>query len=138
MSYKRVPMKFPNYFADAESSFKDADFIIFGVPYDKTSTFRKGAAKAPKEIRQVSWNYETYDILYHQEDLAVELEKPGITLFRNEHPTARVYGVDSVVYIDSLDEYLALSKKQDVMEHLYIIGSGLSDNNNVFPLFALP
>jgi len=55
-------MNFPNYFADAESSFDDADFVIFGVPYDKTSSFRLGASKAPKEIRQASWNFETYNI----------------------------------------------------------------------------
>jgi agmatinase len=54
-------MNFPNYFADAESSFDEADFIIFGVPYDKTSSFRKGASQAPKEIRTASWNFETYN-----------------------------------------------------------------------------
>jgi len=55
-------MNFPNYFADAESNFDDAEFVIFGVPYDKTSSFRIGAAKAPKEIRQASWNFETFNL----------------------------------------------------------------------------
>jgi agmatinase len=55
-------MVFPNYFADAESDFDEADFVIFGVPYEKTSSFRHGADKAPGEIRQSSWNFETYDI----------------------------------------------------------------------------
>jgi agmatinase len=55
-------MNFPNYFADANSDFDEADFVIFGVPYDQTSSFRRGAVKAPKEIRQASWNFETYDI----------------------------------------------------------------------------
>jgi len=32
------------------------------VPYDKTSSFRPGARNAPKEIRQASWNFETYNI----------------------------------------------------------------------------
>jgi agmatinase len=54
-------MKFPKYFADAESSFNEAEFVIFGVPYDKTSSFRKGASKAPDEIRKSSWNFETYN-----------------------------------------------------------------------------
>jgi len=53
---------FPKYFADAESTFDEAHFIIYGVPYDKTSTFRKGAKDAPKTIRQASWNFETYNI----------------------------------------------------------------------------
>ncbi len=54
-------MNFPNYFADAESSFNEADFIIFGVPYDKTSSFRKGSIKGPSKIREASWNFETYN-----------------------------------------------------------------------------
>ena len=55
-------MNFPNYFADANSDFDEADFVIFGVPYDQTSSFRRGAVQAPKEIRQASWNFETYDV----------------------------------------------------------------------------
>jgi len=56
-------MKFPNYLADAEASFKEGDYIIFGVPYDKTGSFRKGTRKAPYAIRQASWNFESYDLL---------------------------------------------------------------------------
>lgn len=55
-------MNFPNYFADAESSFDEAKFVIFGVPYDKTSSFRLGASKAPAEIRQAGWNFETFNL----------------------------------------------------------------------------
>jgi agmatinase len=55
-------MQFPDYFADAESNFDDASFILFGVPYEKTSSFRHGADKAPYEIRQASWNFERYDL----------------------------------------------------------------------------
>ena len=55
-------MQFPNYFADAESSFDAASFILFGVPYEKTSSFRHGADKAPYEIRQASWNFERFDL----------------------------------------------------------------------------
>jgi len=79
-------MNFPNYFADAESSFDEADFIIFGVPYGKTSSFRIGASKAPKEIRTASWNYETFnlktgndlrDVKFHDYgDLDVATNKP--------------------------------------------------------------
>jgi agmatinase len=55
-------MDFPNYFADAESSFENATFILFGVPFEKTSSFRHGADKAPHEVRQASWNFERYDL----------------------------------------------------------------------------
>ena len=55
-------MNFPNYFADAESSFDEAKFVIFGVPYDKTSSFRFGASKAPAEMRLAGWNFETFNL----------------------------------------------------------------------------
>jgi len=55
-------MDFPHYFADAESTFDSAQFILFGVPFEKTSSFRHGADKGPFEIRQASWNFERYDL----------------------------------------------------------------------------
>jgi len=55
-------MQFPNYFADAESGFEAASFIFFGVPFEKTSSFRHGADKGPSEIRQASWNFERFDL----------------------------------------------------------------------------
>ena len=55
-------MKFPNYFTDAESDLKEARFVLFGVPFEKTSSFRHGADKAPFEVRQASWNFERYDL----------------------------------------------------------------------------
>ncbi len=75
-------------------------------------------------------DYESYDFLYRQEDLQVEFQKSGITLFKNEHPVSRTYAVNSVVYLDSLDEYLELSKTQDVTEHLYVFGDGPQDEGN--------
>lgn len=56
-------IQFPNYFADAETNFNKAEFVIFGIPYDKTSSFRTGSAKGPEAIRQATWNFETFDIL---------------------------------------------------------------------------
>ncbi|MFE3846102.1 agmatinase [Thermoplasmatota archaeon] len=55
-------MNYPNYFADADSNFNDSDYVIFGIPYDKTSSFRFGANLAPKKIRESSWNFETYNL----------------------------------------------------------------------------
>jgi len=55
-------MNYPNYFADADSNFNDSDYVIFGIPYDKTSSFRFGANLAPEKIRESSWNFETYNL----------------------------------------------------------------------------
>jgi len=54
---------FPNYFADAETDYNKADFIIFGCPYDKTSSFRFGSIHGPDAIREATWNFESFDVL---------------------------------------------------------------------------
>ena len=55
-------------FADANSSFNDAEFIILGVPFDLTSSFRSGSRFAPNRIREASYNFETY-LMEHDIDL---------------------------------------------------------------------
>ena len=59
---KKQP-QFPNYFADAESDYSSAEYVIFGVPYDKTSSFRYGSKEGPDAIRHASWNFESFDLL---------------------------------------------------------------------------
>ncbi len=49
-------------FADANAEFEDAQFVILGVPFDRTTTFRPGARFGPDSIRQHSWNFESYDL----------------------------------------------------------------------------
>ena len=56
------------FFADADSSFEEAQFVIVGVPFDGTCSFRKGARFAPKSIREESYNLETY-LFEHDIDL---------------------------------------------------------------------
>jgi len=47
-------------FADASSSYEESDIIIFGVPYDGTTSYKAGARNAPAAIRDVTYNFETY------------------------------------------------------------------------------
>ncbi|MGA7924060.1 MAG: agmatinase [Thermoplasmata archaeon] len=49
-------------FADADASFADARFVVLGVPFDRTTSFRPGARFGPDSIRQHSWNFESYDL----------------------------------------------------------------------------
>ncbi len=48
------------HFADANENFNDSFFIIFGVPFDGTSSYRHGSKFAPDEIRKASYNLESY------------------------------------------------------------------------------
>ncbi len=49
-------------FTGISAAFEKADYVFFGVPYDKTSTYRAGSRFAPGEIRDVSANLELYSI----------------------------------------------------------------------------
>jgi agmatinase len=48
-------------FADATSRYLDADFVLFGAPFDGTSCFRRGSRLAPDAMREASYNFETYN-----------------------------------------------------------------------------
>lgn len=47
-------------FAGFRSDFKDAEYVLAGIPFDKTSSFRTGARKGPYEIRDASYCFEPY------------------------------------------------------------------------------
>lgn len=49
-----------NLFADADSDYSTADFVIFGVPFDGTTSFKAGTRDAPQAIRLASYNIETF------------------------------------------------------------------------------
>ncbi|HOI12388.1 MAG TPA: agmatinase [Methanoculleus sp.] len=49
------------HFADADASYEDARYAVFGVPYDGTTSFRPGTRFGPRAIREVSFNFESYD-----------------------------------------------------------------------------
>jgi agmatinase len=49
-----------NVFSGLQRPFEEANFVIFGVPFDATSTYRTGARFGPNAVRQASLNIETY------------------------------------------------------------------------------
>ncbi len=69
-------------FIGCESEYQDADVVIFGAPFDGTTSFRPGTRFAGKAIRSESYGIETYSP-YQDRDLtamkifdAGELEFP--------------------------------------------------------------
>ncbi|MEM3823616.1 MAG: agmatinase [Candidatus Bathyarchaeia archaeon] len=60
MSYRELFVSQSNVFGGFQKPFKKADYIVLGVPFDVTSTYRTGARFAPNAIRQASLNIETY------------------------------------------------------------------------------
>lgn len=47
-------------FAGSNASYKDAVYVIFGVPFDSTTSFRAGTRNGPQAIREFSYNFESY------------------------------------------------------------------------------
>ena len=55
-------MQRPTTFADASASYDESEFVIVGVPFDRTTSFRPGARFGPDSIRMHSWNFESFDL----------------------------------------------------------------------------
>lgn len=49
-----------NVFGGKHKPFEKANYVIFGVPFDSTSSYRTGARFGPNAVRQASLNIETY------------------------------------------------------------------------------
>ncbi len=60
MGYRELFASQANVFSGFQKSFEEADYVILGVPFDVTSTYRTGARFGPNAIRAASINIETY------------------------------------------------------------------------------
>lgn len=60
MGYHELYASQPNVFSGYQKPFEKADYVVVGVPFDVTSTYRTGARFGPNAIRQASLNIEAY------------------------------------------------------------------------------
>ncbi len=60
MSYRELLVSPSPVFSGYQQAFEESDYVILGVPFDATSTYRTGARFAPLAIREASLNIETY------------------------------------------------------------------------------
>jgi len=84
MSYLELFTSQTNVFSGLQKPFEEAKYVVFGVPFDATSTYRTGARFGPNAIRQASLNIETYSFrsgldiedlaLYDAGDLHVSMD----------------------------------------------------------------
>ncbi len=54
----------PLVLPDSKTAYPDSRFVIFGVPYDGTSSYRKGSRFTPNRIREAYDNLESFDPYY--------------------------------------------------------------------------
>jgi len=60
MGYRELYVSPSAVFSGYQKPFDEASFVVLGVPFDLTSTYRTGARFAPLCIREASLNIETY------------------------------------------------------------------------------
>jgi len=60
MSYRNLYVSHSTVFSGFQKAFEEADYVVLGVPFDVTSTYRTGARFGPAAIREASLNIETY------------------------------------------------------------------------------
>src|SRR4030067_1213493 len=60
MSHLELFVSQSNFFSGIQRPLEKARYVVFGVPFDVTSTYRTGARFGPNAIRQASLNIETY------------------------------------------------------------------------------
>ncbi len=102
-------------FIGCESSFEESDLILFGAPFDGTSTFRPGSRFGPNKIRIDSYGLETYSPYLNKDLLDYRIHDAGdIDL---------IFGNTSVALdtIKSFTERVLVNNKRPLMiggEHL--------------------
>ncbi len=62
MSYYELFVSPASVFGGVQTKFEEAEYVVLGVPFDWTCTYRPGARFAPTAIREASLNIETYSI----------------------------------------------------------------------------
>jgi len=95
-----IKMKKLSYSIAPEKDYTKAKFVIVPVPYDKTSTWIKGADKGPEALLEASTKMELYDI-----ETETEVYKSGIF-------------TDSRIEEKSTPEKMVQSVKKRVKNHL--------------------
>ena len=77
MSYIELYCSHQNVFGGIQKPFDKAEYVVFGVPFDATSTYRTGSRFGPTAIRQASLNIETYSFRAEKDLEDVPLHDAG-------------------------------------------------------------
>lgn len=97
-------------FIAADKSFEDANVVIFGAPYDSTTSFRPGTRFGPAAIRSESFGIETYspyqdrdmedDVAVHDAgDLELPFGAPDRTLEMIEAKAAEILDAGKIPFL---------------------------------------
>lgn len=77
LSYMDLYCSQTNVFGGLQKPFEKAKYVVFGVPFDATSSYRTGARFMPTAVRQASLNIETFSFRSGVDLMNVPLHDAG-------------------------------------------------------------
>lgn len=86
----------PNKFYDFTSNYKNSKYVVFGVPFDNTSSFRSGSRWAPDIMRKVCCNFESYDYFHNLDMNDLYVHDAG-----NIEPFIKIQDTLNEVYLET-------------------------------------
>jgi agmatinase len=110
----------PDIFIGCTSEYDDAEFVLFGAPFDGTVSYRPGARFAPAAMRRESYGIEEYSPYLDRDLSEIDVFDAGDL----ELPVG-----DTVAVIDTIEDFcegLIIEGKKPVMlggEHLVSLGA---------------
>lgn len=87
--------------------FRSANYVFVGVPFDKTSTYRRGAQQGPAAIRAASQHIESYCLLENSliDAALLPLADVGDVAIKSDSVQSMLAGIETVVsQIHALDK----------------------------------
>lgn len=99
-----------NQFIGCDKPFDDAKVVLFGAPYDSTTSFRPGTRFGPAAMRAESFGIETYSMLQDRDlaedasvfdsgDLELPFGAPDAALGMIEERAAEILGAGKVPFL---------------------------------------
>lgn len=122
----------PVYFGGFKRDYSDAEFAVFGVPFDGTSSYRPGSRFGPDAIREASSNIETWSWRTGTDFEDIKMHDLG--------NIAVVHGdaAETVRRVSDTVEDINSTRKVPVMvggEHLITLGAAKAIKNCTFVSF---
>jgi len=99
-----------NQFIGCDRPFEDAEVVLFGAPYDSTTSFRPGTRFGPAAMRAESFGIETYSMLQDRDlaedasvfdsgDLELPFGAPDAALGMIEERAAEILGAGKIPFL---------------------------------------